>query len=226
MSRWTLEHNAYLSCLLDDVTGTEEMVKIRQESCKFDDCIMSCNIRNMQKYFTGSKAEGLNLPGSDEDYMHDLNNTCDIEVSESLLQLFQSTRRNKFVLVTDEECPGFALLKCCSSVENSPLHPSLRKIGYDTYLTSSTLMSLSHIDNPIIREVKTQGPSKETWTIFDNIDESGIDMVPSIRCQFWPSAAVEWIDRPRHYGWPQRVPRITLSHLDITLSLLVILCLQ
>ena len=27
-------------------------------------------------------------------------------------------------------------------------------------------------------------------------------MVPSIHCQFWPSAAKEWIDRPRHYGWP------------------------
>ena len=102
MARWTLEYNTYLSCLLDDVTGTEEMVKIRQDYCKIYDCIMSNNIQNLKKYFTGSKAEGLNIPGSDEDYMQDINNTCDIEVSESLLQLNQSTRKNKFILVTDE----------------------------------------------------------------------------------------------------------------------------
>ena len=202
MARWTLEHNTYLSCLLDEVTGTEEMVKIRQDYCRIDDCITSSNIQNLQKYFTGSKAEGLDLLGSDEDYMHDLNHPYDIEVSESLLQLLASTRKNKFVLVTDKERPGFVLLKCCSRIENSSLHQSLRNIGHDVYLDSSSFVSLSHIDHPIIREVKIQGPSRETWTIFDNIDESGIDMVPSIRCKFWPSAAKEWIDRPRHYGWP------------------------
>ena len=67
-------------------------------------------------------------------------------------------------------------------------------------------MSLTNILHPtnrdLICEVKTQGPSREMWTIFDNINESGIDMVPSIRCQFWASAAMEWIHRPRHYGWP------------------------
>ena len=202
MARWTLEHNTYLSCLLDYVTGTEEMVKIIQDFCKIYDCIASCNMHNTQRYFTGSKAEGLDLPGSDEDYMQDINNMYDIEVSESLIQLNQSTRKNKFVLVSDKERPAFALLKCCSSVENPTLRQSLSNIGHDTYLTSSTFVSLPHVVHPIVRKVKTQGPSKEVWTIFGNIDESGIDMVPSIRCQFWPDAAVEWIDRPRHYGWP------------------------
>ena len=137
-------------------------MKIRHDYCRIDDRITSSNIQNLQRYFTGSKAEGLDLPGSDEDYMHGLNNPYDIEVTESLLQLLASTRRNKFVLVTDAEHPGFVLLKCCSSVENSPLRQSLRNIGHNIYLNSSSFVSLSPIDHPYIREVKTQGPSRET----------------------------------------------------------------
>ena len=201
MARWTLEHNIYLSCLLDDVTGTQEMVKIRQDYCKITDRIMSSNIDNVQIFFTGSKAEGLDLPGSDEDYMYDLNNIFDIEFSESLPQLFQSIQRNKFTLKPDEERPGFALLKCCSSVENSPLRQSLCYIGHYLYLSNSAFVLPRRYD-PLIRKVKIQGPSNETWSIFDNINESGRDMVPSFRCQFWPSTASEWIDRPRHYEWP------------------------
>ena len=202
MERWTLEHNTYLSCLLDDITGTREMVKIRKDHCKIVDCIISTNMLNMHKYFTGSKAEGLDLPGSDEDYMNDYDYICDIEISESSLHLLQSTRKNKFVMVTDEKHPGFAFLKCCFSVEDPFLRQSMCNIGQDIYLGNGALLSQSHINSPFIREVSIQGPSNETWTICDDIEESGMDLVPSIRCQFWPSAAKEWIDRPRHYGWP------------------------
>ena len=37
------------------------------------DCIGSCDHWTRARYFTGSKAEGLNLPGSDEDFMYDIN---------------------------------------------------------------------------------------------------------------------------------------------------------
>ena len=47
-----------------------------------------------------------------------------------------------------------------------------------------------------------QGPSLETWYKHEDCSRIGTDLVPSIRCQFWPSTAMEWIDRPRHYGWP------------------------
>ena len=44
---------------------TEETVGIRQ---------------NMGCYYTGSKAEGVDFPGSDNDYMHDINNVYNILV--------------------------------------------------------------------------------------------------------------------------------------------------
>ena len=61
-----------LSQLLDDVVGTEEMVRIRQDFCRIDDFLQATRFK-MNIYYTGSKAEGLDLPGSDDDYMGDIN---------------------------------------------------------------------------------------------------------------------------------------------------------
>ena len=112
MAEWSPEHNTYLSCLLDDVTGSEESVRTRQAFCKISDFITSINPNNVNIHYTGSRAEGLDLPGSDDDYMHDINELCDIEVSESLEYLVRSTRRNKLLIVTDNVPPAFAMLKC------------------------------------------------------------------------------------------------------------------
>ena len=61
-------------------------------------------------YFTGSKAEGLNLVGSDYDFMFDVNSIKDVHVSESMQDLFSSRHTNKFLMVTDDVPPGFAML--------------------------------------------------------------------------------------------------------------------
>ena len=175
---------------------------IRQDHCKIFDHISSSNTLSIQCYFTGSKAEGLILAGSDEDYMHDINTCHDIEVSECMQELFQSARKNKFLLDIDNVYPGFVLLKCLSSMGHSSLHHSLHVIRHDLYLSSR--MFVSHL----LRQdkdggfVKIQGPSLESWSEYGDIDEPGTDMVPSIRCKFWPSPAMKWIGRPRHYGWP------------------------
>ena len=51
-------------------------------------------------------------------------------------------------------------------------------------------------------KVARQGPSIESWSEFSDKSESGIDQVGSIHCLFWPDCATEWINRPRHFGWP------------------------
>ena len=74
-----------LSTLLNEVTGTEEAIKIRQDYCRLDDCIKSLALPcNSKHYFTGSKSEGLNLKGSDEDYMIDITDAISIQVVQSL----------------------------------------------------------------------------------------------------------------------------------------------
>ena len=99
MGSWTLDHNRYLSLLLDDVTGTEDIVKIRQDLCKIHDCIELVCDKTINKNFTGSKSEGLQLPGSDVDLMYDMNNLYDIEVSESADELIHSRHERRFLMI-------------------------------------------------------------------------------------------------------------------------------
>ena len=203
MADWSPEHNTYLSTLLDDVTGTEESVKIRQDFCKIHDCIMSIDPDIVNVYYTGSKAEGLDLPGSDDDYMIDINNLFDIEVSESLHDLIRSTRRNKLLIITDNVPPAFAKLKCVT-LQNPLLLRSAVPLNDEAYLSSQQVVSSIWMQTEKTKTSRIQGPSVELWNEYMNTSESGQDNVPSILCKFWPTSASEWKDRPRHYGWPSQ----------------------
>ena len=201
METWTPEHNTYLSYLLDDVTGTEEMVKMRQDYCKIVDFIGSNNSENANKYYTGSKAEGLELPGSDEDYMMDINDVFDIEVSESTEELVQSTRANKVLIVTDNVIPAFVLLKCVGLYDQYLRHSTVDMDG-NAYLSSQEFLSPWASLKSETQTHRIQGPSIESWEEFEDTSKEGRDNVPSILCKAWPKSAAEWKDRPRHYRWP------------------------
>ena len=203
MTDWSPEHNKYLSALLDDVTGSEEVVRMRQDYCKIHDCIFSTNPDNVNMHYTGSKAEGLDLPGSDDDYMIDINKMYDIEVSESVHDLIRSTRRNKLLIITDNVPPAFAMLKCVT-LQNPLLLRSVVPMNNESYLSSQKFVSSPWQQPKTTDTSRIQGPSVEVWTEYDDTSESGRDNVPSILCKFWPTSAAEWKDRPRHYGWPSQ----------------------
>ena len=203
MTDWSPEHNTYLSCLLDDVTGTIESVRIRQDYCKIFDCVWSTNPDNRNVYYTGSKAEGLDLPGSDNDYMIDINEIRDIEVSESLEDLLRSTRRNKLLIITDYVPPAFAMLKCVA-LQTPHLLRSTVNMDNDSYLSSQQFMSSSPWLKFETETTRIQGPSIEVWNEYADTSQPGDDNVPSKLCKFWPTSAAEWKDRPRHYGWPSQ----------------------
>ena len=204
MADWSPEHNSYLSALLDDITGTEEIVRIRKDFCKITDCITSTDDINI--YYTGSKAEGLDLPGSDDDYMFDINNVFDIEVSELLQDLVRSTCRNKLLIVTDNVPPAFAILKFVT-LQNPLLLRLAEPINNESYLSSQQFVSLPWRKSETTVTRRIQGPSVEVWSEYEDTSQSGRDNVPSILCKFWPTSASEWKDRPRHYGWPSQRDR-------------------
>ena len=135
--------------------------------------------------------------------MMDINKIFDIHVSESVQHLFQSFNSNKFLLEPDDTYPGFALLKCfflAHSFGFSLL--SLSSDNDDKYFGSASFMFQWKSLQPDFIVSNIRGPSLESWGKHQNKGTIGTDLVPSIRCQFWPSTAMEWIDRPRHYGWP------------------------
>ena len=205
MSRGTSDRSAILSLMLDEVTGTEEMVATRQDFCRLYDCIASC-IPNKGMYYTGSKAEGMDLPGSDHDFMWDINEEYNIRVAQTTQEarVAFSPHTATLLLCTDNVHPGFALLRWLSPIPNSLLLRASQNINgfphLSSFLFTRECLQADHTGEGLTRAI--QGPSIETWHEYMDRSESGADLVPSIHCPFWPRGAEEWLHRPRSCGWP------------------------
>ena len=204
MASWTKERSNHLSILLDKVTGTPAVIDIRQDFCRLQDCMLSC-IARTGIYYTGSKAEGLDLPGSDEDYMYDINNKFNIRVTQSLLAIPEISDSDLLYLSTEDTPPCFATLRFMNQIKHHKLLPVSRNIKGNPHLSSDLLVQkelLNSQRNQGACEKHTrQGPSVELWSEFHRSDP-GTDNVPSVHCPFWPKDATEWIKRPRRYEWP------------------------
>ena len=214
MSRWTQDRSVLLSLLLDNVTGSQEVVANRQDFCRLYDCTSSNFSKSYKQYFTGSKAEGLDLPGSDVDYMMDINDTYNIKVVQSLHPTPATLHPSPttlpycvFYFCTKNTPPGFALLCSISPVFNIFLNGAMQSEYGQHYLSSNLMAHIINQYYPLDKggfytKIARQGPSLEHWSIIDDPEKSGTDVVPSIHCAFWPDSAKEWIKRPRPFGWP------------------------
>ena len=112
MSSLTPDRSEILSHLLDEVTGTEEAINIRQDYCRLLDCAESAKLGHTSTHhYTGSKAEGLDLPGSDDDFMLDINYIFNIKVVQSVREISDTPTYEEFLLCTENVKPGFALLR-------------------------------------------------------------------------------------------------------------------
>ena len=205
MASWRPDHSMILSLLLDTVVGTKDTIEIRQDSCKLRDCIKSIT-HGCKIYFTGSKAEGLDLPGSDEDYMMDIYNIFHIKVTQSLDEKNDTSPYSNFFMSTENVFPCFALLQ---HIPRTPIHSFLHR-------SSQNINGLRHLSSDLFMQndlqiyskihkgqtVKRQGPSTEVWSQYCNKSKSGVDNVSSIHCVFWPKEATEWVQRSRQFGWP------------------------
>ena len=210
MPNWTPDHSMILSLLLDVVVGTKEEITIRQDYCRLHDCLAS-TLHQQNNYFTGSKAEGLELPGSDHDFMIDINENHHMEVIQLIDEypnIFPLSL-SVFLMCTQNVPPGFALLQYLQNVPHTMIKPclqeSLKKMDGSQYLSSDFFvdkhkMFSSHLKGGV--KSKRQGPSLETWTEYDNTSDSGSDNVLSIHCKFWPNECIEWIHRTRNFDWP------------------------
>ena len=205
MASWTPDHSMILSLLLDTVVGTKEMIAIRQDYCRLYDCLQSADL---DIYFTGSKAEGLDLPGSDTDYMIDTNNILKIKVTQSLDENNETFPYSALFMSTENVPPGFALLQ---HLQKTQLHPFLYQASQNMYgrqyLSSDLFVQncvsvFRNIKSPMLQSVQRQGPSAEVWVSGENTSESGTDLVYSIHCPFWPNESSEWVHRLRHFSWP------------------------
>ena len=211
MASWRPDHSMILSLLLDAVVGTKEMIAIRQDYCRLKDCLELARY-DENVYFTGSKAEGLDLPGSDKDFMLDNNNIYNIKVIQSLDEnVDPSAYVNTFFMSTVNVPPGFALLEYLWKPYNLMdqfLYDACQIKNGIAYLSSDLIVQNfvhSISSAPFaqrVQKVQRQGPSAEIWTQLADLSDSGTDNVFSIHCPLWPDECLEWVHRPRPFGWP------------------------
>ena len=160
---------------------------------------------NDNVYYTGSKAEGLDLPGSDDDFMIDINNKAKLLIIQKIEDASTSTHRKVFCIKTENVCPCFAMLRSVNQVQPGDLFDACQEIDNAMYLSSYLLVHEATSDmntKSNHRKIARQGPSIERWTPYMDTSQSGLDNVPSIHCPFWPDSATEWRTRPRQFAWP------------------------
>ena len=206
MASWAHARSILLSQLLDDVVGTEEMVRIRQDYCRIFDFIESATESyNDNVYYTGSRAEGLDLPGSDNDIMVDINNIAKLLIIQTMQDAPTATHRNVFCMKTEKVPPCFAMLRCANQLQHGPLLEVCQLIDNAMYLSSYLLLQkvTSEVNkNAFNMKIARQGPSIEWWGDDMDTSQSGVDNVFSIHCPFWPDSATEWTTRHRRFTWP------------------------
>ena len=207
MTSWTPERSSILSALLNEVVGTPEVVALRQDWCRIWDCLVTKLSKNKTIYYTGSKAEGLDLPGSDEDFMIERNDWLQIKVIQFLDEIPTISPYSILLMSTENVHPGFALLKHVNQNLYDPmLFLTSHSMSDSLYLSSDLtvecyLSKLSMSNKPVT--LTRQGPSIEIQSPYGEFyDQEGSDYVLSIHCDFWPIQALEWTQRPRHFGWP------------------------
>ena len=201
MWRWTQSHSVLLSQLLDSVIGTQGEIEITKDFCMIIECNRSVSGDN-NFYFTGSKAEGLSLPGSDIDYMVDANAQYHLAVIEQGMAVPQSCPGNLVEMVTENVHPAFAMLRVRGLIHHHDrlciIH-NLLKAADGFYFLSSYLLKLVRL-SVCDHGSKIQGPSLEHPK--STPDGTETDLVESIHCSFWPSVASEWAHRTRSHNWP------------------------
>lgn len=176
-----------LSCELYDylsnfVVGSEKAVKYRRCFYRcFDDCL---NFKKGKLISSGSKAEGLDLPGSDLDLMFLLEEVV-VDKTHS------GEKEELFVLDTDNASPGFALIKV---PENKSEFRDVRKSITGCFLSNDYIKerAFSKASMPaqvMQKSFKIQGPSVDIALkgVFD------VDFVISLSCREWPNVARMWI---------------------------------
>ena len=172
MAHWTTERSVTLSLLLDEVVGTAEMINTRQEYCKILDCLQS-SIRTKAVYYTGSKAEGLDLPGSDDDFMPDINDDFNIKVVQTVQDTHDSSSRNILRVCIENVPPGFAILRIETHCHDPFLLRFSQRINGVPHLSSVLFMREILQNDQTNDTVAIQGPSLERWGQYANTSESG-----------------------------------------------------
>ncbi|CAC5377418.1 unnamed protein product [Mytilus coruscus] len=177
--------------MCDEIVGSEKVVKYRRLFFKVYEIVQN-NFLSPSKYIipSGSKAEGLNLPGSDIDIML-ISKKYIVYESKLETDIARSTINTHILVIdTDNAQPGFALLR----VQNELFcEQHFVERNEDGIYLSSKLYLLNFATKYTYHKIN--GPC------ISNRDGK-LDAAHSLKCPQWPSVAKDWATRKRSSGWP------------------------
>ncbi|CAC5373472.1 unnamed protein product [Mytilus coruscus] len=167
---------------LCNIVGSEEVVRARREIFDVKDIVGS----NIFVTFisSGSKAEGLDLQGSDYDQMMHINF---VRVYESLNCVESDPYKTLLFMDTSDTKPGFTKLKLVNKSYFNVIDDWCETVGDETLISSKISREQGLPDGMIIH-----GPCQST---------EYYDAANCLRCKEWITPAQHWIHRSRT-AWP------------------------
>ncbi|XP_060075012.1 uncharacterized protein LOC132554717 [Ylistrum balloti] len=185
----------YLSRLLNIVTGREDELALRR---KVDEMVWYPHDTDdlHQKFYGGSRSEGLWLPGSDMDIMLVVKDTVVLTLKSD--QHFKKYFKHHVLIMRDDDCrPGHVILQVgnISFFTKSLFQTAIVEHKGMKVVSSSILRSKLASLCPGVVE---HGPCA---SILDNPDME-VDLATAYHCPEWPAIARDWITRNRPHGWP------------------------
>ncbi|VDI01960.1 Hypothetical predicted protein [Mytilus galloprovincialis] len=171
---------------LCNIVGSEDVVRTRREIFTSKDLVENTTFAT--SISSGSKAEGLDLKGSDYDMMYLFNF---VRVYESLNAAHSNPYKIPLVMDTSDINPGFTKLKLVNKlyINNPMIHVCGETVGEKTYISSKRFRE-RHLPNNMV----IHGPCHSTAG-------GEYDGAICFRCNEWVTAAQQWIHRSRT-TWP------------------------
>ncbi|VDI64467.1 Hypothetical predicted protein [Mytilus galloprovincialis] len=191
MSQTDRELSLKIYQFLCNIVGTEEVVQTRRKRfCAFDSVL---RILNFTVISSGSKAEGLDLNGSDYDQMciYHL-----VKVYENKETVSSSEKNTPIVMDISDTKPGFTKLKLYEQRHMYHINQWRESVNGETYISSKLFREHELPGNMIIH-----GPCQ-------SLPGDYYDMARCLRCEEWITPAHQWVFRSRS-TWPDH--RLVMS---------------
>ncbi|OWF52651.1 uncharacterized protein LOC110447479 [Mizuhopecten yessoensis] len=192
-----------LAQIMDDMHGTEEIVRNRRKVILVDEYIGNASKIDTKSFFAGSKGDGFLMETSDVDVMGIL---LDVAVTnpEQRRSIERNSQHKTVLLMRKADCrPGYVALEILQLGEVDYFRcfrNAAVPIG-DSMFLSSDIYRQGMIDVTTgIHNFVSNGPclSLMSTTYGDR------DLALAFPCLCWPREANEWIHRARFHGWPSQ----------------------
>jgi len=176
------------------VVGSEKDIRIRQHMFLIMDKILNKESTALTQVSSGSLAEGLDLPGSDQDIMFVLN---DVQVIQNVQHMNLSSRYTTLLVEDDMQFPGFSRLKLIAEGDHQYMYASL-----ECFVATINGMFLSNISFvckflELVIDLKQSAHGQ----CLSNKNESQ-DTAFCFHLHSWPRQAEQSLFRHRPGQWP------------------------